>query len=285
MGCAAQGFGGVVSLNQRAFIMVHSQALEIDLLTLEDTCGEQVGAVAVGWSDLGQERSLWTDLTHGSATARSELIRLYQPYVRALAARCYARRMHNAFEFDEYLQFATLGMLEAMEKFQPERGVPFKAFAAKRIMGAMLDGLETLSEQQQQVAWRKRLLEERHRSIAEDADLDDGRQLLAELGAIGAGIALGFILDGTGMIQDAQSSLPDNAYANTEAKQLHQLLWKLINGLPARDARLMRLLYQQQLTFEEAALTLKITKGRVSQLHKQIILQLRSQLATAPSGP
>lgn len=285
MGGSAQGSGGFVSLSQRAFIMVDPQALEIDLPTLEDACGEQIGPMAAGWSDLDQERALWTEWCRGGATARDELIHLYQPYVRALAARCYARRMHNAFEFDEYLQFATLGLLEAMEKFQPERGVPFKAFAAKRIMGAMLDGLETLSEQQQQVAWRKRLMEERHRSMAEDADLDDGRQLLAELGAIGAGIALGFILDGTGMIQDAQSTLPDNAYANTEAKQLHQRLWKLVDGLPARDARLMHLLYQQQLTFEEAALTLKITKGRVSQLHKQIILQLRSQLAPAPSGP
>lgn len=257
---------------------------------MQDTALVSTGKVLSGLAfqrnsriDPDQEHALWADwMVAGTDNARLELIALYQPYAQALAAKCYARRIHNAFEFDEYLQFATVGMLEAMERFDPSHGAPFKSFATKRIVGAILDGLQTLSEQQQQVAWRRRIMEDRRQSLMEDAALDDGKRLLAELGAIGAGIALGFILEGTGMIQDETTCLPDNAYGNTETKQLHQHMWRLVEGLPAREAKLIKLHYQQQQTFDEVAKALQITKGRVSQLHKQILLHLRNKIAPAP---
>lgn len=234
--------------------------------------------------DPAVEARLWKLWKAGEASARSSLVELYVPYTRALAARSYARRVHNSFEFNEYFHFAVIGMMEALDRFSPDRGVQFKTFATLRIQGAILNGLEKLSEQQQQVALRQRLAGERAESLAAEKQLQRGDQLLHDLGEIGVGLALGFILEGTGMVMSPEQSMPDNAYANLEAQQLRGQLWQLVNQITEREAQVVRMHYQQQHTFEEISMALRLTKGRVSQLHRQALERLRRLWASASSS-
>ena len=234
--------------------------------------------------DAQHEQALWEQWRQaGEPTARSALAELYLPYARALAARSYARRVHNAFEFEEYFHFAVVGMMESLERFTPERGVQFKTFANARINGAILNGLERLSEQQQQVALRGRLARERVESLTAQAPLDQGQQLLQQLGEIGVGLALGFILEGTGMMLGLHESMPDNAYADLEMKQVRQQLWQLVEQLTERESQVIRMHYLQQQSFEEIGEALRLTKGRISQLHRQGLERLRTLTAGLPT--
>ena len=110
---------------------------------------------------------------------------------------------------------------------------------------------------------------ERVDSLAEDPNRDAGHRLLQELGEIGIGLALGFILEGTGMVAGANDSLPDNAYSNIEMKQLRQQVWQLVEQLTQREGQVIRRHYLQEQSFDEIGTALQLTKGRISQLHRQ----------------
>jgi RNA polymerase sigma factor for flagellar operon FliA len=239
--------------------------------------GGGADATAGGGEELLWRR--WRD--EGDLQAREELAQRYVAYARALAAKCYSRRVHNEFEFDEYFHFAVVGMMEALERYEPGRGALFKTFCTPRINGAILNGLDGLSERQQQIGLQQRLARERLESLKADAQQDPGQKLLQELGDIGVAVALGFLLEGTGMLVASDQTLPDNAYAQIELRQTRERLWQMVEALTEREAQVIRRHYLQQQAFEEIAVALKLTRGRVSQLHKQGLERLRKLLAAA----
>lgn len=229
------------------------------------------------------EDALWRRWREaGDLQAREALAQHYAAYARALAAKCYARRVHNEFEFDEYFHFAVVGMLEALERYEPDRGAMFKTFATPRIHGAILNGLERLSERQQQIALRQRMARERLDSLkAEDEQQNAGASLLQELGDIGVAVALGFLLEGTGMLVAPEQQLPDNAYAALEMHQTRERLWQLVEQLTERESQVIWRHYRQQQPFEQIASDLKLTPGRISQLHRQGLERLHKLLKAA----
>lgn len=228
------------------------------------------------------EAALWARWLQGRAPEdRERLAERYLPYARALAARSYARRLHNEFEFDDYLHYAVVGMLEALDRYQCGRGAAFKTFATPRIQGAIIDGLDSLSERQQQAGLRRRLMQERVASIKTGGAGNDGHRLLQELSEIGVGLALGFLLEGTGMVQVPDERVADNAYAPMELRQLRERIWQLVAQGTPREVQVIRRHYLQQQPFEQIAEALQLTRGRVSQLHKQGLERIRRSMAAA----
>lgn len=231
------------------------------------------------------EAELWRRLReHGDARARERLIEGYLPYARVVAATYYARRMHDEIEFDEYLQLARLGMLEALDRYDPAAGAQFKTFAARRMHGAILDGLEQLTEKQRQIAVRKRLQSQRLQSLKEEAgpsqpSLEDasGDGLFQRLADLGIGLALGFLLEDTGMFSDELDSraLPDNHYQHIELRQTRRQLRQLVDRLPEVERLVIRGHYLQNQRFDEIADELGLSKGRISQIHKQALVSMR----------
>src|SRR3954468_3185376 len=116
----------------------------------------------VAESETTLEAALWRELrATGDAALRERLLVLHLPYARTIAATLYARRFHDEIEFGDYLQLARVGMLEAVDRFDPARGVQFRTFASRRMQGAILNGIERLTEKQQQIAARQRLRADR----------------------------------------------------------------------------------------------------------------------------
>jgi RNA polymerase sigma factor FliA len=108
------------------------------------------------------EAGLWQRFrAAGDADARSRLLEMHLPYAKILAGVYFGRRYHDEVEFGDYLQLASIGLVEALDRFDPARGVQFRTFAARRMHGAILDGLERMTEKQQQIAARQRLRNER----------------------------------------------------------------------------------------------------------------------------
>jgi RNA polymerase sigma factor for flagellar operon FliA len=133
-----------------------------------------------------------------------------------------------------------------------------------------------LSERQQQISMRRRMAGERVKSLHADALSSDPEQLLRELAEIGVGLALGFALEGSGMLAAADASVADNTYTRLELRQFQQQIRYLCKRLTAREQEVIEKHYLQQISFDEIATQLKLSKGRVSQLHAQGLKRLRS---------
>jgi RNA polymerase sigma factor for flagellar operon FliA len=226
-----------------------------------------------------EEVTLWDRWrSHGDLQAREELVRIHVPYARALAAKAFARRASDELEFDDYLQCATIGMMESLDRFDPGQGVLFKTFATRRITGAILDGVQNLSERYQQLALSRRIADERLESLAGEAAAASPEIALRELASVGVGLALGFILDGTGMLESQEGALPDTTYSNLELRQFRERIAEVLEQLTRREQEVIKMHYFNSVSFDEIARHLELTKGRISQLHKCAIARLRSLL-------
>lgn len=230
----------------------------------------------------------WRDTR--SEQAQAKLAALYGDYARIVAASYYAKRFHDEIEFAEYSQFAYLGLLEAIERFDPAFGVQFKTFAARRMHGAILDGLESLTEKQQQIAAMRRLRAQRKDSLVESGeDTPPGsrtpEQALKFVSEVGLGLAVSWLLEGTGMIDGGERVQTQPFYQSVELRQLRERLLGLVKGLPAQQSRVISAHYLQELPFEAIARTMGLSKGRISQIHKQALSTLRIALQAPPRRP
>lgn len=232
------------------------------------------------------ENVLWRQLRErGDTGARAALLDLHLPYARTVAATYYRRRLHDEIEFDDYLQFARLGMVEAMERFDPDQGALFRTFAARRMHGAILDGLERCTEKQQQIAARQRVQKERLADVRDalgpTRHADD---LFRHLAQVGIGLALCHLLEGTGMVDAGEASTSGHAatdghYASVELARLKRRLAKLVDRLVPQQRTVIRAHYLQEQPFDEVARSLGVTRARISQIHRAGLAALRDLLA------
>jgi RNA polymerase sigma factor FliA len=176
-------------------------------------------------------------------------------------------------------------LLEAMERFDPDRGVQFRTFAARRMHGAILNGLERLTEKQQQIAARQRIRAEHAEAVKELAAERAGgvprttEQLFRYVSEVGLGLALSWLLEGTAMLENPERAESVPFYRNLEVRQLREQLAGAVETLPEQERMVVRCHYMQEMPFERVATMMNLTKGRISQIHKQALLRLRAAVA------
>jgi RNA polymerase sigma factor for flagellar operon FliA len=210
------------------------------------------------------------------------LVVAHLPLVRRIAAQLYRFRWNSSVEFKEYCQMGALGLVEAAQRFDPARGVAFGSFASWRISGAILNGLASSTELHQQVASRKRRVDDRVRSLsAEPPPAERNLSLeasLARISSLAMGLAVGFMLEDTGMFDDGQGLNPLDGYANLALRQWRERLRAAVLALPEQEAAVLQRHYFQQQAFVDIAVELGLTKGRISQIHKAGVERLRQRL-------
>lgn len=220
--------------------------------------------------------------------AREALFRLHAPYAQAVARRQHRQRNRGDIDSADVEQLAFEALIEAIERFDPDRGVPFRAFAARRIAGAIIDGIRHMTEVREQLSWKHRTQRDRMRSLSSSdvAELSID-QALAMLGELAAGLALGFMLEGTSLYVDeredaavAVRAKSATAYDSAAWKELTAQLTRELAGLDERERRIVELHYIQGVAFDHLASLLGVSKGRVSQLHRHALTTLRKRMAT-----
>lgn len=205
---------------------------------------------------------------------RDALAQAHMRYVRILAAHCYAQRIGHGLEFADYFQFGMVGLLEAIDRYRPDAGAKFETFAGHRVRGAILNGIENLSEVQKQVSVRRRAMRERSASIAEGTARE--ADALDRLAAVAIGLAVGFALEGSCIYVEEDAPAPDSAYTRVEMRQLASRLAELVRLLPAQERTVIQRHYYQQVPFDEIARQLSLSKGRVSQVHRAALERLNA---------
>ena len=228
------------------------------------------------------EDALWHALRHeGSAAARDRLFSLYLPFARSLAGRQFRGRSGGDVEFQDLLQLGCAGLLEAIDRFDPALGVPFKGFAVRRINGSMIDGLAKMSEVREQISYRNRVRRDRLRSLAAGSDAPSRPgEAMEALIDLAVGLALGFMLEGTTLYQgEAQAAVQPSAYDSLAWQDLVKRVTAELTRLPERDRRIIELHYLDGVNFDQIAGLYGLTKGRISQLHKAALIVLRKRVA------
>lgn len=233
-----------------------------------------------------QVRQLWDSLRHGSdSQARGQLIEHYMPFAQMLAAKAFGVRADAGARFDDYLQYARVGLIEAVDRYDVTRNVSFESYSSHRIRGAILNGLQQDSELlAQRSFWRARL-NERTESLLEATGSTPERASLQDLIDVTVGLALGMMLDGgegEGEGEPIDEQPCSNPYAMTEMQQLAGNLRTLLQRLPEREREIVHGHYFEQREFQAIASAVGVTKGRISQLHAKALSRLRGMLDEKP---
>jgi RNA polymerase sigma factor FliA len=226
-------------------------------------------------------RAEWHDFMRTrSHELREKLVRRYVGLARATAARMYRRRIDNSVAFEDFLQYAQIGLVEAIEHYDPLRAVPFESFASFRIRGAVLNGLASETEIAAQRAYWSRRERERFESSKQPGPANERPASVDRLVCL----ALSPVrrdLDTQDEIDVADETLASDPCALAELWQLKSAIRSLLPELPPRECELMRRHYEDQIEFQQIAAEWGVTKGRVSQLHARALQRLREMLAPA----
>lgn len=213
------------------------------------------------------ETELWQQYRRSADIAvRDRLFHLYMPWAAAVGRNVYRRVSVYSLDCNDFVQNAELGMLDAMTRFDPERGVDFRAFAKPRVRGAVFNGLRALLRERGVSTDDARYAERLSHLHRGDDDPFDG-----VVDAI-IGLGIGYLLD------HAAGERGDDAYAYVKRSQIDSRLSAAVNRLPERLRRIVVAHYFEHIPFTAIAQDMQLTKGRVSQLHHEALTRLRHAL-------
>jgi RNA polymerase sigma factor for flagellar operon FliA len=220
------------------------------------------------------EQELWARLARDACReAREALFFRYAPWSRAVARDVYRRVRLPQLEWGDYTHNATVGLLEAMGRYDATRGVDFPAYAKPRVRGAVFNGLRVfLAESRRADGLERR--RERVESLEQERATDDPLGQLVELVT---GLATGLLLESEGLTESLYAGI--DAATLVERHQLQDLARDSLQAMNEQERRVVQLHYFQYLPFVEIAALLGLTKGRISQVHKSAIAKAAAYIA------
>lgn len=232
---------------------------------------------------------------------RKQRIERYTPLVER-AARVLLLRLPPSVSLDELLSAGYLGLIEATDRFDPQRNVDFATFARPRIHGAMLDALRELDVLPRALRNKINAAENARRELEQRLGRPPDVAEIAELLHVSSDElreTLHFQLQASLIHFDGPNERDDrnaqpvrdrlvdeqtlSGHERIELNEASHHLRDAFDSLPERLRMLLILYYVEGLTMQEIAVTMSLTIGRISQLHTQAITKLREQLNDAPT--
>jgi RNA polymerase sigma factor FliA len=234
--------------------------------------------------------------------ARERLVLAYAPLVKYVAGRM-SSGLPSHVEESDLISYGLLGLISAIERFEPEREIKFETFAITRIKGSIIDELRSLDWVPRSVRTKARAIEKanaklEHRLHRAPTDQEMAKELGVEIedfqdslvrisnSSVVALDELWTVSDSSGdqvslldTIQDPQAADPATEMDTTEMKDR---LADAIARLPEREKLVVALYYYENLTLREIGEVLGVTESRVSQLHTKAVLRLKSRLQGDP---
>lgn len=220
------------------------------------------------------EAGLWLRYVSTRDTGlREQLIHRYLETAKRIAATLYANRVNNTVDFSDYLQYARLGLIEAVDRYDPGHNASFATYATYRIRGSILNGVEKATEKAAQHAQRQRALRERSKSVRDG--LDRPIDAFSDMVDVAISLALGYLLEESGIWRPANEDQAADPYRSLEIKRLVERMGLIVKALPEREQLIVRYHYFEQMEFVAISELLGVSKGRVSQLHSRALKLIR----------
>lgn len=223
----------------------------------------------------------------GDPGLRNRLVLQYAPLVKYVAGRL-RTRMPDSVDQDDLVSDGVLGLMDAIERFEPARGLSFQTFAVPRIRGSIIDGMRSMDFVPRSVRDKLRLvhraqvtLEERLGRAPEDTEV-----------AREVGIPVQQLRDLSRQANSNHANLDDFDLADelasaadhhVEQGDVNASLMRVVDQLGERDQVIIALYYFEGLTLAEIGQVLGVTESRVSQVHRRATSTLRDKLLALES--
>ena len=241
-----------------------------------------------------------TTRSDGTTEARERLILHYSPLVKFVAGRVAAGLPQN-IEQSDLVSYGIFGLIDAIDKFDPERGFKFETYAISRIKGAIIDELRSIDWVPRSVRAKARAIERAYSKLENELQRSpDDAEVAAELGDDRGRARPDAVADllrrprrarraarrrwqrRRAAVVDASATRSPTARNDPveafEVDEMKHVLADAINRMPDRERLVLTLYYYEGLTLAEIGDVLGVTESRVCQIHTKAILQLRSRL-------
>lgn len=232
---------------------------------------------------------LWKEYqTSGDAALRNRLVMQYAPLVKYVAGRM-RTRLPDTVDQDDLVSDGVLGLMDAVERFDPGRGLTFQTFAVPRIRGAIIDGMRAMDFVPRSVRDKLRAVQKAQLALEERL----GRSPEIEELAKEAGMPVQQVRDLTKHATGNHANLDDFDLADEltsaadhalEKGDDNALLMRVVQELAERDQVVIALYYFEGLTLAEIGEVLGVTESRVSQLHSRATATLRNKIVALESA-
>lgn len=232
----------------------------------------------------------------GALSSRDELIVSHLPLVKYLVKRI-AANLPSYLDEDDLISVAVIGLITSADRFEPSRGIRFKTFAEQRIKGNIYDELRAQDWFSRSVREKYKRLEREMTSLSHklgrdpvseeiaaalDMELEEYFQMLGEVHSY-AFMSLdeswqddeGNTVSLLDMLEDTSAGNPQNQLIK---RQVVEAMGAAIDVLPEKEKLVITLYYYEEMNLKEIGEIIGLTESRVSQLHSQAILRLRSKL-------
>ena len=243
--------------------------------------------------------TLWKDFKEsGSKVAKDKLLVEYAHLVKFIAHRL-AVNLPSSVDRNDLTSAGIVGLIKAVETFEPERGFKFETYAAHKIRGAILDELRALDWVPRSVRQKARDLQKTYAKLENELGRIPYDDELCE----SLGISLKEFEDLLSDVAPAtlvslEEAMPDRSSDSKELRvidaiedpgssnplkelgfiEVKSILKEAIANLPEKEKLVVALYHYEELTLKEIGVVLDITESRVSQIHSKAILKLRSKL-------
>lgn len=240
--------------------------------------------------------ALWAAwVVRRDAALRERILIQYAPLVKYVVGRL-AITLPPSLDSDDILSYGTMGLLDAIDRYDPSRGVTFETYAIARIRGSIIDGLRSQDPVSRTARQRSRKIDHAYANLGAElgrpvtdvevaAHLGMDLSVLHETQLLTSPILVS--IDSPVESEDSASAtwsdlIPDHHSPDPESlaerrEMLHALIGA-IKRLPERERLVLALYYDEELTMKEISRVLEVSESRVCQLHSQALLRLRRQL-------
>jgi RNA polymerase sigma factor FliA len=244
------------------------------------------------WADLASSPRR-TRRSRKAREARSRLIVHFAPLVTIVATRLIVR-LPDTVELGDLVSYGMFGLIDAVEKFEPERGFKFETYAGTRIRGAIIDELRAADWVPRSVRSKARAVETATRALEQEmlhqaTDHDVAERLgwdVSDVRSVRAQVSLSHVaaLDGMPLLHErprevvAESLKVPGAGSSIDKRETFTLLRNAMGSIKGREQEVLRLYYFEDLTLGQIGRILGVTESRVSQIHTAAVAKLRQAL-------
>ncbi len=250
-------------------------------------------------TNINNQRELWKQYQETrDLSIREALILEYSHLIKFIAGRLNIYFGSNV-EYDDLVSFGVFGLIDAIDKFDLNKGVKFETYASLRIRGSIIDSIREMDWVPRSLRQKNKELEKAYREVenelgrsASDKDIaeklnismDDFHKLLNEVN-VSSMVSLEDFLEQNYEIgmNSISSSKQDRPEHEAELNELSEILGDSIDKLPEKEKMVLTLYYFEELTLKEISAIMKVSESRISQLHTKAIMRLRGKLARQKS--
>ncbi len=254
--------------------------------------------------DKFDEEELWRRFTKSrEQEIRDYFVLKYAPLVKYVAGKI-SIGMPQSIEFDDLVSYGVFGLIDAINKFDFNRGIKFKTYAMTRIRGAIFDELRSIDwiprsirQKAKQIEQVISELENKLGRTVEDDEIaqelgisnDEFQSLLNKLSgtsmlSLNDIWYLGDDSDELSILETLEAPENMNPDVMIEKEEIRDYIIDAIKKLPDKEKKVIVLYYYEDLTLKEIGEVLEVTESRVSQLHTKAIMRLRGRLGRIKSN-